>query len=167
MRPIGISGANRTFGAPANWDADTHGVCASLEVRVNQGVYQSAWKPSEDDLAVLRAGGHVVLSIVGSQPVIALETAHSTEATEIPVMPGEAIRNEFMNTVTALIKHWTGQPVDVKARVQGAVYSVLSLIDGRHPKIPAMRMVTAHGQVMNDEVTLADLVWLHDEVVNG
>lgn len=167
MRAIGIAGANKTFGAPAGWDSERHGVCASVEVRVNQGVHQTAWKPSEEDLAILKAGGHIVLSVVGSQPVVALETAPASEAVEIAVVPGETICNEFMKITTALIAHWSERPVDVKARIQGAVYSVLSLIDGRHTSIPAMRLVTAHGQVLNDGVMLGDLVWVHDEVANG
>lgn len=169
MNPIMINGATKIFQAPANWDAEKQGLdCDALAVRVSHGVHQSAWKPSEEELAVLKAGGHVVISIVGSQPPIALSVASADEATEaFQAVPGATIRNELMKAVTGLIDHWTAHPVDVRARCQGLAYSILSLIDGRMPAIPAMKLVTNRGQVVNDDVMLAELVWEFDEKING
>lgn len=168
MNPIMINGATNIFKAPANWDAEKHGECDALAVRVDQGVYQSAWKPTEEEVAALKAGGHVVISIVGSQPPFVLSVAPAEEAAEaFPAVPGATIRNEMMKAVTGLIDHWTAHPVDVRARCQGLAYSILSLIDGRMPAIPALKLVTNRGQVVNEDVTLADLVWEFDEKING
>lgn len=78
MTPTEIAGANVTLGAPADWDEAVHGPCETLKVRhgVVDGLplWQSAWLPTEVDLAKLNAGKPVIITIIGqTHPPIALE----------------------------------------------------------------------------------------------
>ena len=41
--------------------------------------HPSAWEPTPAELAVLVAGGHVVLSVVGGQPPVSLDVEITTE----------------------------------------------------------------------------------------
>lgn len=72
MIPKRISGANRYMGAPKGWEPEKDGNCIHLAVRVEDNIYQSAWEPSPDELAMLNAGGSIVLSVVGGQPPVML-----------------------------------------------------------------------------------------------
>jgi hypothetical protein len=68
-----INGSTHYLGAPKGWDPDKDGECRHLAVRVvEDNVWQSAWEPTPAELALLNAGGSVVLSIVGGQPPVAL-----------------------------------------------------------------------------------------------
>lgn len=82
MTPLRIAGATRNLVAPKNWDPDEHGSCSGLWVRDEEGTVASAWEPTPAELAKLVAGGHVVLTIVGGQPAVAL-------GVEIPNQEGE------------------------------------------------------------------------------
>ena len=79
MTPIRIADATHEFGPPKGWNPDQHGGCSRLVTRVVDGVWQSAWEPTPAELAVLVAGGHVVLSVVGGQPPVALGVEITTE----------------------------------------------------------------------------------------
>lgn len=71
MIPGIIDGFTNVLGAPLGWDSATDGECLPLHVRVtDQGDCQSAWRPTPDELAVLVAGGSVLLSVVGGQPPV-------------------------------------------------------------------------------------------------
>jgi hypothetical protein len=64
-----IAGANRTFGAPEGMEA----ICAPLAVRVTDDLFESAWEPTPKELAILNAGGHVVLAVKGWQPMVRVD----------------------------------------------------------------------------------------------
>lgn len=76
MIPRRITRANRWMGAPVGWAPSKDGECSHLAVRmsmVNGNVYcESAWEPTPDDLALLNAGGSVILRCVGGQLPVAL-----------------------------------------------------------------------------------------------
>lgn len=71
MTPTRIAGGTHIFTRPKNWD-DSNGSCGDLPVRVAGPVFASAWAPTPEQLAVLNAGGHVVVSVFGGQPPIAV-----------------------------------------------------------------------------------------------
>ncbi len=72
MIPKRISGATHRLGKPNDWDAEENGDCVHLLVRIEDGCVCSAWEPTPDELAMLNAGGSVILSIVGGQPPVML-----------------------------------------------------------------------------------------------
>ena len=72
MIPRRITGATHYLGSPKGWQPETDGHCAHLAVRVDGDVWQSAWEPTPDELAILNAGGSVVISIKGGQPPVML-----------------------------------------------------------------------------------------------
>jgi hypothetical protein len=77
MTPIEIEGATGSLAAPADWDSEKHGQCATLKIRLwsldGSMVMSSAWKPSDEELAALNRGEPVILTIWGTQhPPIAL-----------------------------------------------------------------------------------------------
>lgn len=72
MIPRRISGATHVLGAPAGWDHERDGHCASLAVRAVEGCCLSAWEPTPDELAILNAGGSVILQVVGGLPPVML-----------------------------------------------------------------------------------------------
>lgn len=80
MIPKRIQEATHLLGAPKGWNKEKHGPCARLAVRLNDGVYESAWEPTPHELAALNAGGSVILRIAGSQPPVMLYV--SSEASE-------------------------------------------------------------------------------------
>lgn len=78
MKPVCISGATHVFGEPKDWDAATQGPCGALHVRevIDPDIgpeLRSAWQPDADELAILNAGGVVILNVVGDgHPPVAL-----------------------------------------------------------------------------------------------
>ena len=83
MNKMVIRGWNSAPGAPAGCDPDRDGDCGALPIRVFppkalvvRGVpvqtCESAWEPTPAELAMLNAGGHVVLRICGWQVPVAL-----------------------------------------------------------------------------------------------
>lgn len=72
MIPKRIRGATHYLGAPKGWEPDKDGTCGHLAVRVDENVWQSAWEPTPRELAMLNAGGSIVLSVVGGQPPVML-----------------------------------------------------------------------------------------------
>lgn len=72
MKAINFRGANKIYGPPLNWDRERDGECLRLPVMEAAGVCLSAWKPSEQELAQLAAGGAIVLQVYGVQPPVAL-----------------------------------------------------------------------------------------------
>lgn len=71
-----IVGANNVLGPPKGWDPSRNGPCGHLHVRVSAAGgalrCESAWEPTPEELRILNAGGHVILSVVGGQPPVAL-----------------------------------------------------------------------------------------------
>lgn len=80
MTPKTIAGANANPGAPKDWNPED-GTCGQLPIRVefreddgrNRVKHcDSAWQPSPEELALLNAGGQVVLRVIGWQVPVAL-----------------------------------------------------------------------------------------------
>ncbi len=73
MIPRRIKNATHLLRPPVDWNEARDGRCVDLAVRVNgNGDFESAWEPTPEELAVLNAGGSVVLRIVGGQPPVML-----------------------------------------------------------------------------------------------
>jgi hypothetical protein len=83
MIPRRITGANVEMKPPAGWDQDAVN-CASLWVRASQHegqlIVESAWEPTAEELAMLNAGGSVVLKVFGGQPPVWIKAAPPVEA---------------------------------------------------------------------------------------
>jgi hypothetical protein len=86
MTPKAIAGANANPGAPSDWDAKRDGTCGRLPIRAEfydsfgqQHVKHcdSAWQPSPEELALLNAGGQVVLRVIGWQVPVSLRVEPS------------------------------------------------------------------------------------------
>jgi hypothetical protein len=76
MEPIKLKGANALFVAPPRWDEATYGPCADLPARQSGDTVATGWKPSPEELALLVAGGYVVLTVFGRQPAVSLHVEH-------------------------------------------------------------------------------------------
>lgn len=91
MIPRRIKNATAVFGVPQGWDKERDGSCVGLAVRVTpftrNPYYESAWEPTPEELAMLLAGGSVILRVIGVQPVVALyvEPPAPEEATQAQV----------------------------------------------------------------------------------
>lgn len=72
MIPMRIAGATAYLGAPKGWKPDDDGKCVHLAVRQVGNVFESAWEPTPAELALLNAGGSIVLRVVGGQPPVML-----------------------------------------------------------------------------------------------
>jgi len=72
--PRRIEGANRRLTAPADWNEAEQGKCFDLHVRLSLAggvpIAESAWEPTPEELAILNAGGSIVLRVVGGQPPV-------------------------------------------------------------------------------------------------
>lgn len=76
MKPIPFSFQTRVLGAPADWDADTHGPCEGLPVHIDEhaGEYFSVWRPTWRERLRLLFGGTVGLFVAGrGHPPVSLE----------------------------------------------------------------------------------------------
>lgn len=69
MEAVKFEGTNVTYTAPGCGDLPSH-----VEVDPEEGKLwvTSCWKPSDEELAVLNAGGCICLHVVGGQPPVAL-----------------------------------------------------------------------------------------------
>lgn len=77
MRPTQHISNNRVLGAPAGWDQQQL-PCNAVAITVMEieglPLVKSYWRPTEEELAALNAGGLVALSVVGStMPPVALD----------------------------------------------------------------------------------------------
>lgn len=77
MLPVRIEGATRVLGAPVDWDQDASGPCCGLAIRdevIDGTPYMtSSWEPMPADIEAIRAGGRIMLRIIGSgHPPVAL-----------------------------------------------------------------------------------------------
>lgn len=86
MEPGAVSGMTRVLGQPEGWDAEKHGECQALPVKdqtvKGHPVISSAWIFSDEERAVVAAGGILCLHVWG---VIMPPVAFSVE------MPGPVI----------------------------------------------------------------------------
>ena len=104
MKPVPTEDATHKFAKPVNWDDEKDGTCGDLSVRVQKYnnteriEFISTWAPSEAELALLARGGVVVLSVIGSQPPVALwveECPHKVADISTAPLPDEdALKRE-------------------------------------------------------------------------
>lgn len=80
MIPWSIRDKTREFGKPADWDETLDGPCGSIKIRdeidvqTGMNVMYSLWKPTPEELEVLKGGGLIMLGIMGTvHPVIQIE----------------------------------------------------------------------------------------------
>ena len=72
MKSIPLEKPDVRFGAPANWNHETDGICHTLDVWRRDGAWVSGWTPSPAELAKLNAGEPLFLHIfLDVHPVIA------------------------------------------------------------------------------------------------
>lgn len=72
MKSVPLENPDVRFGAPANWNHETDGICHTLDVWRRDGAWVSGWRPSESELAKLNAGEPLFLHIfLDVHPVIA------------------------------------------------------------------------------------------------
>lgn len=73
-----IAGYDRLLGPPADWLPELDGECGHLAIRDTMcggnRALVSAWKPTTEELEILKAGGCITLYIIGqgSHPVVAM-----------------------------------------------------------------------------------------------
>lgn len=79
MLPRRIAGATHRFTPPSGHVDTPDRQIRDLYVRVADGVCLSAWEPTPEELAILNAGGSVILQVLGHQPPVALSAAPSVE----------------------------------------------------------------------------------------
>lgn len=71
MKSIPLQSPDFRFGAPANWNHETDGICHTLDVWRRDGAWVSGWTPSPAELAKLNAGEPLFLHIFSDvHPVI-------------------------------------------------------------------------------------------------
>jgi hypothetical protein len=81
MDPLPHPRVTRAFGAPASWDAESHGPCSTLEIsdivtEDRLAMMESLWQPTVEELNALNRGGVVVLCIYGvTHPVVSIGAA--------------------------------------------------------------------------------------------
>lgn len=71
MKGIPFKGQTNVLGAPPNWNEEKDGPCEGLPVRTfqQQGgmvVRASVWQPTDEERALIAAGGNVELMVFGS-----------------------------------------------------------------------------------------------------
>lgn len=68
-----INGWTHSYGAPKEWDEQTHGECHTLLVRKSDdGYHESLWIPTRAELLALKLGHGVRVTVFGAQPPIAV-----------------------------------------------------------------------------------------------
>lgn len=71
MKSIEIKYATRVLGPPSSWEGEHE--CDSLAIRDRGDMMQSAWRPSIKEIALMIAGGVIVLSVWGdAHPPVAI-----------------------------------------------------------------------------------------------
>lgn len=87
MKPVEFEGQTTLLGPPPG---TPRGECGALPVLIQgggtyQAAFQSFWKPSPQDLAVLNAGGYVRLTIHGiAHPPVWVDTVTPGYTKELP-----------------------------------------------------------------------------------
>jgi hypothetical protein len=88
MMPIRIAGATHAFGKPDNWDEAKRGPVRVLMVRVEEArsgrEFVSAWKPTLEEIQCLQDGGHILLTVCGHQPPVALHVEPADDVASEP-----------------------------------------------------------------------------------
>jgi hypothetical protein len=82
MKPGPIEFASHWLQPPPDWDRNKYGECGVLEIRERDGVMESAWYPSPEELAELAKGRPVILTIRSHEhPPVSLNVESSDAAT--------------------------------------------------------------------------------------
>lgn len=77
MQPVNFEGATHVLGAPKDWNDAVE--CEPLIVRLAEGISTSVWKPSPEDIEMLRQGAMIVLHVWGGQPPVQVSAAFVSE----------------------------------------------------------------------------------------
>lgn len=149
MIPARIPQATRHLGAPPGWRPDQDGVCGHLAVRDVQYAGEtvnrmlSLWELDPEELARVRAGAKVILSVVGVEhPPVWLAVADVPE--DMPAMSeAEAL----------------AAPGDVRRHKKGGLYRVLSEDALHRPWAATWTGNTPH--VPGQLLTLYEHLWPH------
>lgn len=80
MMPRRIAGTTHVLGAPKDWNAEKDGECSRLAVRASAQWCESAWEPTPEELAMINAGGSIILRVWGGQPPVALYVETQAES---------------------------------------------------------------------------------------
>lgn len=74
MTPINFHGANGKLTPPPNWDEAKRGRCVDLHVERHEGGIRSVWEFSDEERAIIAAGGGIVLNIAShaTHPAVSL-----------------------------------------------------------------------------------------------
>ena len=68
MQPINFAGANHLMGPPK--DRSSPVPCDPLVVRIEGNTVTSVWKPTTQEIEMLRAGAMICLHVYGGQPPV-------------------------------------------------------------------------------------------------
>lgn len=89
MLPLKFLESNHNLGAPKDWDSEKDGDCAHLPVHYDGESFFSLWRPTKEEIDLLKEGGAVYLRVVGSShPVVALGAIPAEGFTNAPNHPG-------------------------------------------------------------------------------
>ena len=58
--------ANLLLGAPEKWDEEKDGPCSGLHVYQEGGITHSYWRPTEEQIALIKEGALVQLAVFGN-----------------------------------------------------------------------------------------------------
>jgi len=73
MIPLRIKDATHVFKAPPGQESEVR----DLHVKVIDGCYVYRWEPTPRELEILNGGGSIELWVMGDQPPVFLQAAHS------------------------------------------------------------------------------------------
>jgi hypothetical protein len=100
MLPLHFAESNKVYKAPKDWDESIHGPCADLHTLEQNGTISSIWKPTEEELAILVAGGAIVLTLTSQyQPPVRLWTTPIEPIEDEPAVAVEDEVEEVSETV--------------------------------------------------------------------
>lgn len=83
MQHINFVGATHVMGPPTNWQSDVE--CQPLIVREENGIVTSVWKPTTEEIEMLRAGASICLHVWGGQPPVQILTEFVEEVGSVNV----------------------------------------------------------------------------------
>jgi hypothetical protein len=82
MKPIEFEQQTTLLGPPKDTQ---RGTCGALPVLVQDGSFQSFWKPTPEDLEMLNNGGHVRLCVFGAgHPPVWVDATPAGYAKKLP-----------------------------------------------------------------------------------
>lgn len=128
--------ANRSMGAPKDWDPDTQGECGDLPVQVTEdGRCRSLWQPDVTDRSKIAQGHPIVLEVVGGQPVVSLyvSDAHVVPGVDDEIRVYQAGMDAGRRAVIEDLRRLLAD----HRREQGEIVKldgVLKMLDGLAPK---------------------------------